>query len=180
MFDLDRFVEDCLQAARRDGQKAVREVLQSAVTDPDGIIRALGEPSEAGLATVHHSSVLTILNVTWAPLMTIMPHNHNENWAAIGIYTGREDNIYWRRTEAGIEAAGAASLSEKEVLPLGKNIIHSVVNPIPRLTGAIHIYGGDFFAEGKREWDPETLRERPYDPDKAKRLFREANERFKF
>ena len=180
MFDLDRFVEDCLQAvAERDSQKAVREVLQRAVSNPNEIVKALGEPKEAGLATIHNSPALTILNVTWAPLMTIMPHNHNENWAAIGIYTGREDNIYWRRTEDGIEAAGAAALAEKQVLPLGKNIIHSVINPIPRLTGAVHIYGGDFFAEGKSEWDPETLRERPYDPEKARRLFKEADERFK-
>jgi hypothetical protein len=28
--------------------------------------------------------------------MTVMPHNHNM-WAIIGIYTGREDNILWRR-----------------------------------------------------------------------------------
>ena len=27
----------------------------------------------------------------------------------------------------------------------GADIIHSVTNPIPRLTGAIHVYGGDFF-----------------------------------
>jgi len=27
--------------------------------------------------------------------MTIMPHNHRM-WAVIGIYTGREDNIFWR------------------------------------------------------------------------------------
>ena len=28
-----------------------------------------------------------------------------------------------------------------------------------RLTGAIHIYGGDFFAAERSEWDPETLKE---------------------
>jgi len=27
--------------------------------------------------------------------MTIMPDNHRM-WAVIGIYTGREDNIFWR------------------------------------------------------------------------------------
>ena len=41
--------------------------------------------------------------------MTVMPHNHNM-WAAIGIYTGREDNILWRRVpdepSGRIDAAG--------------------------------------------------------------------------
>ena len=38
--------------------------------------------------------------------------------------------------------------------------IASVVNPLRRLTGAIHISGGDFFAPGRSEWDAETLAER--------------------
>jgi predicted metal-dependent enzyme (double-stranded beta helix superfamily) len=50
-----------------------------------------------------------------------------------------------------------------------------VTNPLPRLTGAIHVYGGDFFAVTRSEWDPESLRERPYDAEKAMRLFEEAN-----
>ena len=110
--------------------------------------------------------------------MTLRPHN-NEMWAVIGIYTGREDNIFWRRVadEDGglIEAAGAEALSEKDVVPLGPGIIHSVTNPIPRLTGAIHVYGGDFFATERSEWEPETLEERPYDIEKNMKYFIESN-----
>ncbi len=111
--------------------------------------------------------------------MTIMPHNH-EMWAVIGVYTGREDNIFWRRLKDAdggkIEAAGAAALSEKDAAPLGRDIIHSVTNPIPRLTGALHVYGGDFFAQERSEWDPESLLECSYDVEKTLRLFEEANE----
>ena len=112
--------------------------------------------------------------------MTIMPHNHLM-WAVIGIYTGREDNIFWRRLpgqDGGrIEAAGAKSLAERDVEPLGRDIIHTVTNPLPRLTGAIHVYGGDFFAVARSEWDPETLIERPYDMEKNLQLFEQANRR---
>ena len=40
--------------------------------------------------------------------MTIMPHNHLM-WAVIGVYSGREDNIFWRRVPGRrqVEAAGA-------------------------------------------------------------------------
>jgi predicted metal-dependent enzyme (double-stranded beta helix superfamily) len=100
-------------------------------------------------------------------------------WAVIGIYTGREDNIFWRRSRgapgARIEAAAAKALSERETTPLGRDIIHSVVNPIKRLTGAIHVYGGDFFAVQRSEWDPEHLAERPYDVERALALFEESN-----
>ncbi len=179
MFDTDRLVEDCRDALAGDQpHKAVREHLARAVSEPGDVLKALGEPREAGIRKLHHDDGLTILDVVWAPLMTLLPHNHNM-WAVIGIYTGREDNIFWRRTEGdGIEAAGASAMSVRDVHPLGKDIIHSVTNPIPRLTGAIHIYGGDFFATMRSEWDPETLDERAYDVEKNLRLFKEANARF--
>jgi predicted metal-dependent enzyme (double-stranded beta helix superfamily) len=179
MFDLDRFIEDCIHARREDeSHKAVREVVNAAVTDPSGIFEALGEPAGAGFEPLYQGDDLTILNFTWAPLMTLMPHNHNA-WAVIGIYSGREDNIFWRKTDDDrIEAAGAKSLMPGSASALGREIVHSVTNPTEKLTSAIHVYGGDFFAPGRSEWDPETLEERPFDIDKSRRIFREANERF--
>jgi predicted metal-dependent enzyme (double-stranded beta helix superfamily) len=124
---------------------------------------------------LHHSPEITILNVIWAPRMTILPHNHLM-WAVIGVYTGREDNIFWRRVPGGkLEAAGAKALSVKDAEPLGRDIIHSVTNPIGRLSAAIHVYGGDFFAADRSEWDPETLVESRYDVAKNFKLFEEAN-----
>src|SRR5437667_5999766 len=179
MFDLDRFIADCRAAIGADPtHKSVREVVARAVAEPSAVLAGLGEPACAGVDALHHSDELTILNVVWGPGMTIMPHNHLM-WAVIGIYTGREDNIFWRRVpgEDGgrIEAAGAKSLGERDVEPLGRDIIHTVTNPLLRSTGAIHVYGGDFFAVSRSEWDPENLLERRYDPEKAMRLFAEAN-----
>ena len=176
MFEPERFIDDCLAAHAQDrSHKAVREVLAGALADPAAMIKALGEPARAGIQKLHHSPALTILNVVWAPRMTIYPHNHRM-WAVIGIYTGREDNIFWRRLPEGrVEAAGARSLSVRETAPLGAEIIHSVTNPLARHTGAIHIYGGDFFAEPRSEWDPESLTERPFDAAKTMRYFEEAN-----
>ena len=149
-----------------------------AVSNPAGILAGLGEPRRAEVQTLYHAPELTILNVVWPPRMTIMPHNHLM-WAVIGIYTGREDNIFWRRlpgeTGGRIEAAGAKSLGERDAEPLGRDIIHTVTNPLSRLTGAIHVYGGDFFAVSRSEWDPENLLERRYDAERAMRLFAEAN-----
>jgi len=179
MFELDRFIEDCRAAVREDStHKAAREVVARAVSDPNAVLKALGEPRRAGIQKLHHSPELTVLNVIWGPRMTIMPHDHRI-WAVIGVYTGREDNIFWRRLEdqpGRVEAAGAKALCVGDAAPLGRDIIHSVTNPIPRLTGAIHIYGGDFYATGRSEWDPETLCEGPYSVDKTLRLFEEANQ----
>ena len=179
MFDLDRFKSECSTAtAGGADQQAIREIVAQAIEDPAAVLEALGEPRRAEVHALHRAADLTILNVIWGPRMTVMPHNHNM-WAIIGIYTGREDNILWRRVpgEAGgrIEAAGAKALSQRDALPLGRDIIHSVTNPIARLTGAIHVYGGDFFGVPRSEWDPERLMEQPGDVQRTLRLFEESN-----
>ncbi len=178
MFDKHRFIQNCITAAA-EGQQAVREVVTQAVSDGKGIMSELGEPEHAGITPLYRSTELTIINFSWAPYMSLMPHNH-QMFAVIGIYSGREDNIFWRRTEKTLEAAGAKSLGIGDVTTLGRDIIHSVLNPIGKMSSAIHVYGGDFFApaEPRSEWDHETLTERPWDVEKTKKLFQQAEARF--
>ena len=178
MFELDQFFIDCRAALAEDrGGLAVRDVVARAISKPSQVMHAIGEPTRAGIHRLHHSPELTIVNVVWGPMMTIYPHNHNM-WAVIGIYSGREDNVFWRRLPGKserVEAAGAKSICEKDAVPLGRDIIHSVTNPIPRLTGAIHVYGGDFFNIDRSEWDPESLLECPYNVERARKIFEASN-----
>lgn len=180
MFSAEQLIADCRQANTDGGHKAVLEVVQRAVSDPAAVLKGLGEPTRAGVNRLYVSDSLTVLNLVWGPHMTLMPHNHNM-WAVIGIYTGREDNIFWRReddrADGHIKAQGARALGEKDCVPLGPDVIHSVTNPVQRLTGALHVYGGDFFAEPRSEWDPEDLLEGTYDVEKNLRLFEESNQR---
>jgi len=172
VFDLDQFVNECRAAMNEDvSMQALREVVARAVSEPNEIMNALGEPARGHMQKLHHAVDLTVLNVVWLPNMTLFPHNHNMA-AVIGIYSGREDNIFWRRVhENKIEAAGAKALSDKDAVTLGRDIIHSVTNPISRFTGALHVYAGDFFNEPRSEWNPETLAERPCDPQRIAQLF---------
>ena len=50
-----------------------------------------------------------------------------------------------------------------------------MTNPIGRLTGAVHVYRGDFFGVLRSEWDPERLVEQPYDVQKTLQVFEESN-----
>lgn len=175
--DVERFVDDCISANREaDPQTAVLEVLARAVSSPGEVLAALGEPDRAGINVIHQSKTLTIFNATWSPQMNLMPHNHLM-WALIGIYTGREDNIMWRRTSDGIEAFGAKALFEGGAAALPVDAIHSVTNPLLRFTGGIHIYGGDFFDTRRTQWNPETLEEEPSDGDVIRGIFERENER---
>lgn len=177
--DLDAFVADCVTASQEaDAQGAVREVLARGVHDPRAMLLAVGEPTQAGLHVLHRSPTLTIFAASWTPQMNLMPHDHRM-WALIGIYAGREDNILWRRSEKGVTAYGAECLFEGDVAVLPRDVIHSVTNPLERFTGGIHVYGGDFFATTRSQWDPETREEQPSDGDVIRALFERANERMR-
>jgi len=182
MFQQDRFIADC-KAAVADGQKAIRELVQEAVADPSGVITELGEPTQAGVFPLYHANDLTVINFVWAPYMTLLPHDHHM-FAVIGIYGGREDNIFWRHhdtdTAPALEAAGAESMGPGQVATMGPEIIHSVANPIRKLTSAIHVYGGDFFnpPQPRSQWDHETLIEEPWDMENTRKVFRQADARF--
>src|SRR6185436_2687489 len=123
----------------------------------------------------HRSASLTIFAATWTPAMNLMPHDHRM-WALIGIYAGREDNIFWRRSSAGVTAYGAQALFEGDVGVLPADAIHSVTNPLERFTGGINVYGGDFFATTRSQWNPETRAEEPSDGDVIRGIFERANE----
>jgi predicted metal-dependent enzyme (double-stranded beta helix superfamily) len=175
--DINRFVEDCVAANQEaDAQAAVNEVLARAVSTPSSVIAALGEPAKAGLNVMLKSPTLTIFAAMWTPQMNLMPHDHLM-WANIGIYTGREDNIFWKRNSGGIEAYGADALFEKDTAMLPEDALHSVTNPLLRFTGGIHIYGGDFFNTTRSQWNPETLEEEPSDGAVIRGIFERENER---
>ena len=174
MFDIDEFVADCVTAFQEPTPiVAVRELLTRALEQRGDVATSLGRDA-GGLELLHRSHDLTIINVVWAPRMAIYPHDLRL-WAVIGIYGGAEDNTMYRRTPGGLAESGGKALREGDVFPIGSDAIHSVTNPSNRFTGAIHIYGGDFVNQQRSQWDPETLREEPYDSARVAQLFADAN-----
>jgi predicted metal-dependent enzyme (double-stranded beta helix superfamily) len=179
MFDLDAFLADCRAALDESTpETAVRELVERAMARPTDVERALGTPSWGAVTVLHRSAELTILNVVWTPGMAIYPHDHRM-WAVIGLYGGREDNTFYRRSPAGLVVAGQKQLETRDAALLGRNVVHAVANPLRAFTGAIHVYGGDFFATPRSEWTPDTLEERPYSTERALGTFAEANERWR-
>ena len=148
------------------------------MSDPTAVVPGLGEPRRAEVQKLYNSPELAILNVIWGPLMTIIPTQSLDVGSDRRLRRARGQYLWGRVLEkagARVEAAGAKSLGERDAEPLSRVIIHSVTNPLPRLRGAVHVYGGDFFSVSRSEWDPETLLERNYDMEKNMRPFEAAN-----
>jgi predicted metal-dependent enzyme (double-stranded beta helix superfamily) len=175
MFDLDEFVVGCRAAlAETQPRPALKEHMERTLSRSREITAALGEPSGADLTVLHSAPDVTVLHAVWAPGMSFLPHNH-EMLAVIGIYGGQEDNVFWRRGGPGLIKHGGREVRDGEVAVLGPDIIHSVSNPRRAYTAALHVYAGDYLAAKRSEWDPETLEERPFDYESARRRFAEAD-----
>lgn len=176
MFDVGAFVTDCRSAlGEAHAPAAVKEILDRALSDPSSLDAALGGPKPGGIYPLHRSDDLTVLQIVWPPHVSLFPHDHRM-WAANGIYRGQEDNTFFRRGPEGIVPSGGKELDAGDAVLLGRDVIHAVVNPRATYTAAIHVYGGDFFATPRSEWDPETLEERPFDVDHLTSVLAAADE----
>ncbi len=60
-----------------DSHTVVKELVDRAVSDPAALMAALGDPTRGGVKRLYVTDDLTILNIVWAPRMTLRPHNHN-------------------------------------------------------------------------------------------------------
>ena len=177
VFSSEQLISDCRDCFKEsDTKSAVKELITRTVSDPGQVMRVLGEPQRGGINTIYRADDLTILNLVWGPGMDLYPHDHRM-WAVIGIYTGTEDNSFYQRSEEkGLSRHGMKHLNSNDTVALGETVIHSVRNPLSQCTAALHVYGGDFFAAHRSEWDPETYTEKPYDIENAKRMFELSNQ----
>ena len=146
---------------------------------PSEVVSAFGTPTEGSVTTLLRSDELTVLNIIWPPGIAVYPHNHNL-WAVIGLYGGQEDNTFFRRNpkDTSLTKAGFKELRAQDAIVLGKDAIHAVTNPRSVFTGAIHVYGGDFFDQPRSEWATDQSPEQPYSVDRLMQTFAEANERW--
>ena len=130
----------------------------------------------AELGVLHASSELTIMKAIWSPGMKLPPHNHRI-WNAIGgLRRDRGEPLLpaRRRRHRGV---GGKDLAAGDVTQLGRDIIHSVINPRPHeYTGAIHIYGGDFMHEPRSVWPGDPPPEEPATGETMQGYFERVNE----
>lgn len=156
MLDIDGFVARCREALSEGPRAplAVKEEIERVTRRPAAIEAAVGELSSIpAFTTWHRSAELTVLHVVWPPSVDLFAHDHRM-WAAIGLYGGREDNHFFRRSDDGSihDRSTGITLRAGESVALGDDTIHAVANPSSEWTGSIHAYGGDYFAAARDMW----------------------------
>jgi len=96
-------------------------------------------------------------------------------WAVIGVYGGREDNMLWRRCRTSPTARSkrrAPSRCRQDAQVFGPDVIHSVVQSIPRVHRRDPCLWRRFLRRPAQRMGSESLCEKPYDVEKALRMFK--------
>lgn len=156
MFELETFIADLVRAAAAPAPEAgLRRVMASALADPAAVARALPEHTEEEVL-LHADDAVTLYDVRLAPQVLYPAHDHGMA-AVIGLYHGREVNVFYRETATGgVEKAARREVGRGEVLPLGRDVIHAVTNPDAAPSGALHVYLGDLTRIRRRLWPSAT------------------------
>ncbi len=81
----------------------------------------------------------------------------------MGAYEGQEDNVFYTRTDQGLEEKNRRSLTSGKVVLLEPDTIHAVSNPLPTPTLGLHIYGADLFSTPRRMWNPLNTEESSFE-----------------
>ena len=164
-FELDRFISCCKDAiVQPQPAEAVLALMRKALADVAALREilqsALGDPLPNAL--LFRSSELLILNTLISPGMVTPPHDHS-TWAVIGVYGGREDNTFYRKSTTGLEPIARKQLRVGRSLLLDPGVIHAVGNSLEVPTLALHVYGADLLTAQRRMWNPRTLEACDYD-----------------
>ena len=164
MDELDDFVATCQSLlGEANAEERVAEAMRPLLAEPSVLGPLIEDlrsvPGEA--AVVHRSDELTVLGLEIAAGFVSPPHNHTL-WAVAGIYEGAEDNVFYRRSEDGIEETGEAVLAEGECLALPADAVHQIANTGSGPMRALHAYGGDLFATSRSQWDLDSGQELPF------------------
>ena len=164
-FELDRFISHCKEAVDQPRPaEAVLGLMREAMSDVAGVREELQSilGDSVSNAPLFRSSKLLILNTVLVPGLVTPPHDH-ATWAVIGVYGGREDNTFYRKSTIGLEEIARKELRVGSSISLDPGVIHAVANLKEMPTLAIHAYGADLLTARRRMWHPHTLEACDYD-----------------
>lgn len=172
-FTIEGFAKACKteMAKADDSHAAAAAYLQKTLNENDlqGIVDTLEASIPAGANVgemiVHSSPELTMMYVRVPARFQSGIHNHTV-FACIGQLFGREKNVIYNQTAdgKGLTQAHEAMINAGEVFRLPEDAIHHIENPNENTSGALHVYGGDFYAimDERSLWDYDDLSEKAF------------------
>ena len=137
-------------------QAAVERLLQGIIGEPSAWADLFAGTDlgadESGVSMLHADEAVTVVHVDLAAGFISRAHDHGL-WAVIGVYSGQEDNVFYRADAHGVTPTGTVSVVAPDTIRLGRAAIHHIHNPLSRSLRAIHVYGGDLRTVHRAYWE---------------------------
>jgi len=156
-FSFQAFTDDVRGAAKSgDPDKAVRELLERVVSEPDRILAATPNDGDDEVMLFEDESV-SIWRCKFHPHVYMPPHEHKIPVHIAG-YAGGEKSLLYRKTEDGLSYAGEKTVRTGEVVTFGPDAIHAVIAEGDDCSHALHVYMGPLMTltRGLFDWENGT------------------------
>lgn len=155
---LSKFISDCCELTHNPQQVAkIAEAMRRLLPVLASTLQSKNE------ATVLYSAPnLLIASIQFPPFAATPAHTHGV-WSVIGLISGSERNSFYTHTETGLKQTHTRALQARDCITLDANVIHSVKNPHPLPSMALHVYGGNILEAPRSMWDPVTGRKHAFE-----------------
>ncbi|MEM9418257.1 MAG: hypothetical protein AAGA25_04260 [Planctomycetota bacterium] len=98
-------------------------------------------PREQDEVHLFEDGTVSIWNCRFQPNVVIPPHEHKMPvW--IGVISGAEQNIFYRRDDDGLHEIGTRTIQPGEVVAISEDAIHAVTAEGDEPSDALHVYLG--------------------------------------
>jgi len=126
-----------------------------------------------GIAVYVQGPELTIYAVEGSGGLRSAPHDHATT-AVVGLIEGSEGYRTWRREGGQVVEGPRVRVSAGQVAVMGDETVHSMWCEPGESGLSLHAYGNSHFdVVERRQWDPHTLREEPFDVGRQRAWIRE-------
>lgn len=168
-----------------DVPQRIAALMRRLVGDPEALAAAVPRFTDAEVATsprgfrlggehvVHQAPDLTVMVLDTLPGVVQPAHDHAMN-AFIGVFEGCEEQRFWARTSAGVEATTGRLLEAGEMVALGERAIHAISSPVGEAARAVHVYLGDIYDVERSVFEPDTMAEHPMTSERYDEFCRPA------
>jgi predicted metal-dependent enzyme (double-stranded beta helix superfamily) len=176
---LDDFVRACRRARREMGAawpQAAAEAMRGLLRDK-GLAQALREAisasPEKGIAIFANEPDLTIYAISGQGGLRSAPHDHATT-AVVGLVEGIEQYKVYRRDGRRCVETETVQVRAGQVAVMDEDLVHAMWCDSDQSGLSLHVYGNSHFdAAGRRQWDPATLEEEPFDVGRQRAWTRE-------
>ena len=166
MLNITEFITTAKQLSHLENRsETIEELMVEYMSDIESVQHDFSRaPGEVGDRYLRYPD-LFILDSWLDSHFKTAPHDHG-TWVVVGLFEGQEDNILYTRENESLKEKDRVSLTLGKVVLFDSKTIHAISNPLSTPTRALHIYGTDLFSTHRKMWNPLTMEESPFEPNK--------------